>query len=474
MVEARTLEEQLRAAADAGPRIVHVPAHWLRESEWRLDATYYSSDSARARLALEALGRRCVPLADVVTKCFLLGRFKRIYADSPTSGWPYLSAHEAFQFRPSPYRWIARRYAPRNPKAHFVEEGWILVSASGSVGRPLLVGDRLPGWFLSHDLVRIVPSNLVPSGYLYAYLASWIGQALLQRDQYGSNIKHLESHHVADLPVPLLADADMERIADKVVQAQRYRSEANQLLDAATAELYRELKLPATLAESGSSRQAFATHSLDLHGRFDASFHDPMARLTVDTLRAGPYVPLPLSEVCSRIFYPSRFKRNYVAPEYGVPFLQGSHIPLVRPFGMKYLSLTDERNLRQCRVDKNWVLVTCSGTIGRVGLVSSVTAGWAASQHILRLVARPGNNPGYMALFLMTPYGGLQLQSRIYGAVVDELTYEDLGTVLIPNAPPSVQDVIGDKVLSAFELKDQAALQEDEAIRDLEALLSEG
>ena len=75
-----------------------------------------------------------------------------------------------------------------------------------------MVSSQLTGWFLSDDLVRIVPSSgLIRPEYLYAYLASWIGQALLKRDQYGSNIKHLEPHHVAAVPVPLLADADMER-----------------------------------------------------------------------------------------------------------------------------------------------------------------------------------------------------------------------------------------------------------------------
>ena len=145
---------------------------------------------------------------------------------------------------------------------------------------------------------------------------------------------------------------------------------------------------------------------------------------------------------------------------------------MVKPFEIKYLARSDKRNLSQCRVGKHWVLVTCSGTIGRVGLVSNITTDWAASQHILRLVAQePDYNAGYIALFLMTPYGQHQIQSKVYGAVVDELTDLDLGEVLIPDAPQSVQDAIGDKVLAAFEHKDRANLLEEGGIRELETLI---
>ena len=338
MVETSTgtlLQERLRAViADAGPPIVHVGSHWLNQGSLRMDAGYYSSESARATLALETLGTKLSPLGDMVDACYILGRFKRIYAESPESGWPYLTPTETFQFRPTSTRWIAHAYAPKTPKNHFAKEGWILVSASGTVGRPILVGSRLPGFFLSHDMVRIVPSGLVPAGYLYAYIASWIGQALLTRDRYGSAIKHLEDHHVANVPVPLLPGAAMGRIANQVQQGQTLREEANRLLDEATEELYKELELPQTPATTTDvlPRRAFAVHSSELHGRLDASFHDPIATAAVTTLKSGKYAPVFLAAICERIFGPGRFKRNYVTSEYGVPFIQGSHIPLVKPF----------------------------------------------------------------------------------------------------------------------------------------------
>ena len=278
----------------------------------------------------------------------------------------------------------------------------------------------------------------------------------------------------------------MQLIADDIEHAYALRDEANRLLDESTNELYRELGLPpveelkvdylaAHTPENAETSRTFAVGASSIGKRLDASFHNPVSTTAVRAMGTGHYPTVALDAICKRIFRPGRFKRNYVGEEHGVPFIQGSHIPLMQPYEQKYLSRRDERNLSQCRVSRNWVLMTCSGTIGRIGVVSSGADGRAASQHLVRLVAKePEYNPGYIALFLMTPYGQNQVQSKIYGAVVDELTSEDLGEVLIPDAPRDLQEAIGNPVVQAFELKDEATAVERAAIRMLENRLGRG
>ena len=47
--------------------------------------------------------------------------------------------------------------------------------------------------------------------------------------------------------------------------------------------------------------------------------------------------------------------------------------------------------------------------------------------------------------------------------MVDELTGDDLGQVLIVGVPKDVQDAVGDKALRTFENKDKASVLEDAA-----------
>jgi type I restriction enzyme S subunit len=428
-----------------------VRAHWLTEDDCRLDASFYADEVVAARRVVEDSGLTIKPLGDpnVVQRLFWPLRFKRVYTDDPNEGFPFLQASEALMFRPQMQRWLARSKVP-NAEDYFAKEGWILVTRSGVVGRCVLVGKRLAQFFLSEDLIRIVPV-LLP-GYLYAYLSSWIGQALMVKEQYGMTVTHLEPQHLARLPVPLLPDDEQQAIHEQIMQAYRLRDEANDLLDKADELLHAELSLP-RFDESqvpylfGSSKpKAFTVRATELEGRLDASFHIPIARAVIEQLRKGKYPPVRLGDVAIRIFIPPRFKRIYVSPEYGVPFLQGSH-----------------------------VLVTRSGTVGRLTLVPKALDGWAASEHCLRIVPNPERvHAGYLAAFLMTPYGQHQLTSKIYGGVVDELTEEDTAAIWLPDAPLEVQQRIGTLVVQAFEKKEEANAIEDRAIARLENILARG
>lgn len=110
------------------------------------------------------------------------------------------------------------------------------------------------------------------------------------------------------------------------------------------------------------------------------------------------------------------------------------------------------------------MLVTCSGTIGRVTIVPPSWDCWAASQHILRIVPdTAGPCPaGYIYAYLCSELGQAQLTSRIYGAVVDEITEEQAQSVLIP-VPKTVREK---KMVANIDLAaKEAVLAKDHAVR---------
>ncbi|MFO7772715.1 MAG: hypothetical protein R6V59_02035 [Dehalococcoidia bacterium] len=460
-------------------RTFSVQAHWLHSGDCRLDASFHADEVVMARRAIVDSGFPLRPLSDpeIAGQIYNLPRFKRIYTSISDKGYSYLSASQVLMFRPQSERWIARDKAPNKVSRHFAKAGSILVTCSGIVGRCVLVTKRLECYFLTHDLLHIIPNK--PVGYLYAFLSTWIGQTLMIEEQYGGTIKHLEPHHLQRLPVPLIPDREQRAMHEQIMQAYRLRDEANDLLDQADELLHTELGLP-RFDESqvpylgGMKRpKGFVVKASELAARLDASFHLPTAKAAVQQLHEGKYPLVRLGDVAQRIFIPPRFKRIYVGPEYGVPFLQGSHIPLMKPYDLKYLSRHAHTDLSPWIIRQNWVLVTCSGTIGRVALVLGAMDGWAASQHIERIVSdQQRAQPGYLVAFLMTPYGQHQLTSKVYGGVVDELTEDDTAAIFIPDAPPEVQQRIGTLVVQAFEKKEEANQIEEQAIRTLEEAIA--
>ncbi|MCT7728153.1 MAG: hypothetical protein N5822_02595, partial [Lactobacillus iners] len=71
----------------------------------------------------------------------------------------------------------------------------------------------------------------------------------------------------------------------------------------------------------------------------------------------------------------------YVEKGNGKIFLGGKEIGQLNPENKKYLSLThhSERIKSELSVIKNMVLVTCSGTIGRVSLVPEHWNNWTVN-----------------------------------------------------------------------------------------------
>jgi type I restriction enzyme S subunit len=199
--------------------------------------------------------------------------------------------------------------------------------------------------------------------------------------------------------------------------------------------------------------------------RLDAAYYNPETMQAHIAMEASGLKLKRLGDVTEDIFIPPRFKRVYVDAAYGVPFLQGSHLVHFRPTDLKYLSRSAHKNLEQWIISAGWVLVTCSGTIGRVAIALQQWDGWAASQHILRVVPKPdGSCPaGYIYAWLSSPLGQAQFNG-IYGAVVDELTDAHVANIRIPvpetGEQREVVSAINAMALDAIALKEQALKQD--------------
>jgi type I restriction enzyme S subunit len=211
--------------------------------------------------------------------------------------------------------------------------------------------------------------------------------------------------------------------------------------------------------------------------RLDASFYNPRVLAAVAALDRSDMEIRPLGEVAERVFIPPRFKRIYVDADHGVPFLQGSHVLQLQLTDLKYLSIKAHKDLQRWIIRSGWVLVTCSGTVGRVTVAPSHWDGWAASQHILRVIPKEGGScpAGYLATYLASPFGQVQLTAQIYGAVVDELTEEQARSVRVPVPRTRAQRLkikkIDELAGEALQRRTEAVMSAESAARNLATLL---
>lgn len=458
--------------------------HWIKEEgSSRLEASFYSKDIIEARNLIKKLREKKVDVkllqdSSLSKEIFWPGRFKRTYV-SEKEGKPFLTASQIFMFLPKAYKYIINY-----PENILIEKDWILVTRSGSVGRVRLSNEILIEFIVSDDLVRIIPNECDLLGYIYAYLNTWIGQAFLIRTQYGATVKHIEPHHVSSIPIPIMQDS--KEISEKMYKVHKLREEAQLLLKKAGQMLYEVLDLPLIDEENveyfGEERgivKTFITKTSELDLRLEASFNNPILTLIRNLLkngdREGSFNLNKLSDLSCDIFTPPRFKRVYVEkPDDGIPLLHGGTIPWIKSLEMRYLWKNMD-NIEKYIIKKNWILVTCSGTIGRTALVRDGWDNWTATNHITRIIP-DGIHPGYLTIYLQSSYGQFQLESLSYGGVILEIGEAGglFNDILIP-LPSSydIEEEIGNIVFEAYDKKDKANIIEIEIIKELENKLNE-
>ena len=115
-----------------------------------------------------------------------------------------------------------------------------------------------------------------------------------------------------------------------------------------------------------------------------------------------------------------------------------------------------DTNIDALRVSKGQILMTCSGTIGKVSLVSNTLDGLIFSHDLLRINCKNVNDVGYVYAFLKSKIGNKILLTNSYGAVITHIEPEHLATVPIPNAPDVLKQKIGNLILRSYTLRDES------------------
>jgi hypothetical protein len=210
--------------------------------------------------------------------------------------------------------------------------------------------------------------------------------------------------------------------------------------------------------------------------RINALFHKPAVDATEDwslRLKKKGWRFVKLRDVTERVFYPGRFKRNYVDFRAGaVPFLGGSNITEFLATTSKWLS-PDDPKLDELRVQSGWLLITRSGTTGIVSSVPAAWDGYAMSEHIIRIVPNPAKlDPHYLLAFLRSRCGQEQLARGVFGSVIDEITPEFVGDLAIP-VPKSkkMMQMVADNTRASEESRNEGIERFLVAVKSLAQLL---
>lgn len=451
---------------------------------FRLDASAFLDADDRASLAATPSEQVLAELADVYTVYIQnpVLHYVRPFAHSRA----YLTTSELGEYQRGEPTPVSLLSDPRLIGWEITRNS-IVLSRSCRVGEAYWVDKKLAGALVG-DSFRVVPRSPGDAYFVYALLASVYARKYVSGVTYGSVVDHASVEQVRSLPIPTISGRVQTCVGALVQQAVRAREAAYDLLDAANESVLGVNGLPEIEERSQAAfdplgqPDCFRVAAMGVHGatgddaehRLDAHFYHPAAQLAVANVRKCRKV-MTVADVTNRVFFCNRFTRTFVDREHGIPYLAGKNIVQIRPTDLAYLSRTQTNDLDQYRLRRGWILMTCSGTIGRTCMVWKNFEEYVGTHDLIRLVPDGTRvDGGYLYAFLACDYGCRQVLRYRHGSVIDHITPEQVQRVHVPLPTAKEQAAIGDKVREAYEKRAEAIRLEDEAQAILMKELTKG
>ncbi len=198
--------------------------------------------------------------------------------------------------------------------------------------------------------------------------------------------------------------------------------------------------------------------------RLEASVFDVEAKQARKTIMSGkhPAIFVGGENGLASSYTGARFKRIWVEKS-DLPIYQPSTIMDIKPTPDGYISKLTKTDIEALRVKRGQVLMTCSGTIGKVAYVSKTMDNMIFSHDLLRIDCHAPSDAGYLYTYFKSAIGNKILLTNSYGAVITHIEPEHLATVPIPNAPDDVKQRIHNLIERSYALRDESNDMIDEA-----------
>ena len=448
--------------------------HQFLSGDRRMEAETYLSRGFSLREAIETQPNGWKPFGDLA-RVEQPGRLKGILV-SPEYGIPFLAATQVFDVRPIPRKFLALDKM-ETAKDCFVNDGTILVTRSGSVGRSTLAHAPHHGIVISDDLLRVSAKDNRDYGWLYAYLHAPQVRAMTVGVQYGHIIKHLETSHLEALPIPTVDDVTAADFSRRVAHILDLRNEGHRLTLEAESRFERALG-PLRVIDWGDEGFTVKASKAFLggHRRFDASVYNPGVIAIRRHLAKHGEGFTTIAEAGYDIWVPGRYKR--VPAEDGVIYRDSADLLEVSPDLMKRFADCRFGDDFGGRVKSGWILIPSSGQvygiIGTAILATEALDNQVVSNHVIRIA--PKNEIRARVGYVVTALSHLLLgrplvKALAFGSSVPEIDVDDLSKLELVRLKSAEESAIADLAEASAKARADADVLEREISRDAGAII---
>lgn len=183
-----------------------------------------------------------------------------------------------------------------------------------------------------------------------------------------------------------------------------------------------------------------------------------------------------------KVFNGPRFKRPYAAEgvvsgDGIIPYFTGTAMTQFKGENIKYFDMNkatkeQKKHIDKLFIHKDWILITDSGTIGRIIYTLPHHDGVTATNNLIRVIIEDDLLRAYVYQFLQTELGQNQLKKNVYGTNQDHLEPRLVKDILIPiPTDPTVIEKMGRKALESLKYSALAQQCSSESIHTIQFYL---
>lgn len=192
--------------------------------------------------------------------------------------------------------------------------------------------------------------------------------------------------------------------------------------------------------------------------RFDSSYHLSDGVVTYSVVTKSPYPLNKIKNVTDKIFIGGRAKRTYIDNvSNGIKFLSSSDILASDLENVKIVSKKYQQGIDEMKLEKDWILISRSGTIGNTAFTNSLFEGKLASEDVMKVVPNSKIKPGFLYSYISSRFGYSLLTQGMFGGVIKHIEPEYVESLPIPEFPVDFQEKIDKMIKEASRLREEAA-----------------
>ena len=409
----------------------------------RFEGKFYLNDNSFLSMEVQRHAEKTKPLSELAT-VFNPPVFKRQFCQQTERSVPYFQSSDVPMAEENSQVYVFKGQAENLNL--LVKKDDILVTGFGTIGNTRLVSKYQDGTCYANNVCRIRANEGVYKGFVYAFLSSKFGISQLNKNASGSVVRYIEAPGIKKTLIPQFSDAFQKDIDTLIQDSVTLREAATEALE----EAHNIIEQNFEIARSKKSSCVSVKTILSSHNkRFEAFYHTSINRSVFDYIKTN-FEYKNLGELTESIFRPGIFKRDYVSN--GITFLGGSDILLSIPKSDKKLSIRQVNNMPELKVKKDWILVTCGGTIGNTVLIDRQLEKCVISQHVMRIVPKDDILKGYLYAVLSSEIGKKLITMFTTGSVIPQIEAHHLELVPIPLLKEEIMKHI-DNLVSIYVTK---------------------